>query len=77
MRKILMAMVVSGAALLGVGAHAAEPIPALTVPHVQAVDWDGWHHDGWRRREEWRRWHRHEQWARRHHWHDGWNGYNR
>ena len=76
--KMLVAMVVSGAALLGVVAKAgplagppAGPIPTLASPQVQAVDWGYWHHPGWwHRHEAWRDWHRHERWARWHYWHD-------
>lgn len=62
MRKTLMATIVGGAALLGLGATAAPlagPVPMLAPPQVQAVDWHDWHHRGWRHRHEaWRRWHR-------------------
>lgn len=76
MRKMLMAMVVGGVAVLGVGAKAAEPIPAPATPQVQVVDWDGWHHqDGWRRHEAREHWRQHEHWARWHHWREGREGY--
>ncbi len=76
--KFLMAVVVSGAALLGAGAMAAPlsgplvtPTPAPASPQVQLVDWGYWHHPHWWHRHEARRdWHRHERWARWHYWHD-------
>lgn len=75
MRKIMMAMVVSGAALVGAGAKAAPmagPVPLLAAPHVQTVEWGGWggrEHE-WREREWRERERRHEAWER-HRWHEG------
>ncbi len=76
--KILMAVVVSGAALLGAGAQAAplagpllRPSPTLASPEVQLAAWGYWHHPHWwHRNEAWRDWHRHERWARWHYGHD-------
>lgn len=56
MRKMMMAMAVGGAALLGVGAKAAPlsaQIPVLAAPHVQPVEWGYWRggegrEHGWR-----------------------------
>jgi hypothetical protein len=84
MRKIAMAMIVSGAALAGTGAKAAPlagPAPLLAAPHVQTVEWGGRgehelrEHEGregdWRRHEAWERERRHEAWERSR-WHEGW-----
>ena len=77
LNKTLMAVIVGGGALLGVGATAAPltaPIPTLAPAQVQAVDWHDWHHyRGW-----WR--HDHEARHRWHRWHDygryyGYRGY--
>ena len=54
--KLLVAAMVGGASLLGLGAHAVAPVghilTALTPP-ARGINWSPWHH--WHHRHDWER----------------------
>ena len=57
--KLLVAVMVGGASLLGMGAHAVAPMghifTALT-PQERGIDWRPWH--GWHHWHHWHDWER-------------------